>query len=125
MSAEATQPSREKRVIIRKAAVLGAGTMGSRIAAHLANAGLPVVLLDISNALAASALENLKKAKPAGFYDPAFARLITVGNFEDDLGLVSDCDWIIEAVAEDLEIKRSLLKRVQSVRRADALITTN
>src|SRR3954462_12705151 len=77
--------------LIRKAAVLGAGTMGSRIAAHLANAGVPVILLDIASnganrsQIAANALDGLKKSKPAAFYDPLFAQRITIGNFDDDL----------------------------------------
>src|SRR3954467_14602097 len=83
--------------IIRKAAVLGAGTMGARIAAHLANAGLPVVLLDIPantgarSAIALQALDALKKSKPAAFYDPGYAARITAGNFDDDLPLLADC----------------------------------
>ena len=111
--------------------------MGSRIAAHVANAGLPVVLLDIvppnapagnksaRSAVAVSALEALKKAKPAAFFDPANARLIQTGNFEDNLELLRDCDWIIEVVAENLEIKRALLAKVDQFRRPDAIITTN
>ncbi|QHS51314.1 3-hydroxyacyl-CoA dehydrogenase/enoyl-CoA hydratase family protein [Edaphobacter sp. 12200R-103] len=124
--------------MIRKAAVLGAGTMGSRIAAHLANAGLPVILLDripVGTAPDASkkerskfaqvALDSLRKAKPAAFYIPESARLITTGNFEDDLELVADCDWIIEAVAEDLAIKHDLYAKVLTHRRSDAILTTN
>jgi 3-hydroxyacyl-CoA dehydrogenase len=123
---------------IRKVAVLGAGTMGSRIAAHLANAGLPVVLLDIvppgtaedagaaeRNRFALGAVEALKKAKPAAFYAAESARLIRVGNFEDDLGLVADCDWILEAVAEDLAIKRALFARVEQHRRVGSMLTSN
>jgi 3-hydroxyacyl-CoA dehydrogenase len=123
--------------LIRKAAVLGAGNMGSRIAAHIANAGIPVVLLDMAapdasgankagrNAIVNAALEGLKKSKPTAFFDPANIRLIQAGNFEDDLGLLSECDWIAEAVAENLEIKRALLAKVNQFRRADAIITTN
>jgi 3-hydroxyacyl-CoA dehydrogenase len=124
--------------MIRKVAVLGAGTMGSRIAAHFANAGLPVVLLDVVPAgtapgapkkersrLALAALETLRKAKPAAFYIPDTARLITAGNFEDDMELVADCDWIVEAVAEDLAIKHDLYARVLKHRRSDAILTTN
>ncbi|MDX2149852.1 MAG: 3-hydroxyacyl-CoA dehydrogenase NAD-binding domain-containing protein [Bryobacteraceae bacterium] len=143
MIAEAAFVSRSGRaesagraLAIRKVAVLGAGTMGSRIAAHLANAGVPVVLLDIvppnlppnggpRNAIVAAAAEALKKSKPAAFFEPGLARLITAGTFEDDLGLIADCDWIIEAVAENLEIKRALLERVEKLRRKDALVTTN
>ena len=118
-------------ILIRKAAVLGAGTMGSRIAAHLANAGLPVVLLDIPaekptrSAIAAQALDALKKSKPAAFYDPSVASRITIGNFDDDLGLLKDCDWVIEAVTEDLGIKRALLQKVVPFLKNDAVLTTN
>jgi 3-hydroxyacyl-CoA dehydrogenase len=123
---------------IRKVAVLGAGTMGSRIAAHITNAGLPVVLLDIvppgtaadadkaaKNKFVLAALDGLKKSKPATFYNLESARLITLGNFDDDLALIADCDWIIEVVAEDLEIKRKLLDKVQQHRRPGSIITSN
>ena len=89
--------------------------MGSRIAAHLTNAGVPVLLLDIvppgnsdtkaRSSIATGAIAALLKAKPAAFYDAASARLITPGNFEDDLAGLKDCDWIIEAVTEELELK--------------------
>src|SRR4051794_32550820 len=88
-AAGASSPERAPFTVIRKAAVLGAGTMGSRIAAHLANAGLPVVLLDIPakegprNAIASQALETLKKGKPAAFYDPTYSTRVRVGNFDD------------------------------------------
>src|ERR1700723_818143 len=117
---------------IRRCAVLGAGTMGSRIAAHLANASLPVVLLDIvpANAdagnrsrIAAQALQSLLKAKPAVFYEASSARLITVGNFEDDLAQLKSCDWIIEAVTEDLAIKQGLLAKIAPHLRPDAIVT--
>src|SRR5215208_942202 len=89
---------------VRRVAVLGAGVMGSGIAAHCANAGIPVVLLDIvppkggeaRNAFANGALQKLKKAKPAAFMHQRNAILIETGNFEDDLGKVSDCDLIVE-----------------------------
>lgn len=117
---------------IRRIAVLGAGTMGARIAAHVANAGLPVLLLDLvpqdasdRDRLATQALEALKKTKPAAFTDPAFASRVTIGNFEDDLSKLKDCDWIIEAVAENMEIKRSLLGKVAQHVRPDAIVTTN
>src|ERR1035441_1421584 len=113
---ESVQPDRAcpapRDAAIRKAAVLGAGTMGSRIAAHLANAGLPVVLLDIPaesgarSSIASKALDALIKSKPAAFYDPAYAARVRVGNFDDDLTLLADCDWVIEAVTENLEIKQ-------------------
>ncbi len=120
--------------LLRRVAVLGAGTMGSRIAAHLANAGLPVILLDIvpegaasgsRSLLAAKAVEALVKSKPAAFYESSSAELITAGNFEDDLNLLSGCDWIIEAVSENLDIKRALLKKIAPYLRPDAIVTTN
>jgi len=116
---------------VRRVAVLGAGTMGARIAAHVANAGLAVLLLDIvpasgeRNGVAAAAVEGLKKAKPTAFADASFAGHICVGNFEDDLAKLKDCDWVIEAVAENMEIKRGLLQKVAVHLRADAILTTN
>jgi 3-hydroxyacyl-CoA dehydrogenase len=119
--------------LIRRAAVLGAGTMGSRIAAHLANAGVPVLLLDLipagetvnRNRLAAGALEGLLKSKPAAFYDASAARLITVGNFEDDLPKLANCDWVIEVVMEDLAVKQTLLSRLIPHLAPTAILTTN
>lgn len=115
---------------IRRLAVLGSGTMGSRIAAHIANAGFPVLLLDLAqpgapNALAAKAVETLQKTRPAALALPEFAARIAVGNFDDDLARLNDCDWIIEAVAENLDIKRALLARVAPHLRPDAILTTN
>src|SRR2546426_3268280 len=119
---------------INKVAILGAGTMGARIAAHFANAGVPSYLLDIvpsdadvpgRNKIAAAGLEAAKKSKPAAFFEPSLARLVTVGNFEDDLKRVGEVDWIIEAVVENLDIKRALLKRVEAARNLGTIITTN
>src|SRR5919202_3018011 len=102
---------------INKVAVLGAGTMGARIAAHIANAGLPAYLFDIvppdadgpaRNKIAAAGLDAVKKSKPAAFFDPSLARLVSIGNFDDDLKKLSEVDWVIEAVVENLDIKRSL-----------------
>ncbi len=126
------------RRTISRVAVLGAGTMGSRIAAHIANAGVPVVLLDIvppgtacdaakpeRNKFVLSALDALKKSKPAAFFSPDSARFITLGNFDDDMALIGTCDWIIEVVAENLEIKRALLAKVLQHRRPGTITTTN
>src|SRR3989475_6044369 len=119
---------------IHKVAVLGAGTMGARIAAHFANAGVPSLLLDMvppdaddaaRNKIAAAGLEAAKKSKPAAFYEPSLARLVAIGNFEDDLKRLADVDWIVEAIVENLEIKRSLLKRVEAIRKPGTIITTN
>jgi 3-hydroxyacyl-CoA dehydrogenase len=119
---------------IHKVAILGAGTMGARIAAHFANAGVPSYLLDIvppdadapaRNKIAAAGLDAAKKSKPAAFMDASLARLVTVGNFEDDLKKLAEVDWIIEAVVENLDIKRSLLKKVEAIRKPRTIITTN
>jgi 3-hydroxyacyl-CoA dehydrogenase len=119
---------------IKKVAVLGAGTMGARIAAHFANAGVPSYLLDIvppdadgpaRNKIAAAGLEAARKSKPAAFMDPSLARLVTVGNFEDDLKKLAEVDWIIEAVVENLDLKRALLRKVEAIRKPGTIITTN
>ncbi len=119
---------------IEKVAVLGAGTMGARISAHLANAGVPSYLFDIvppdadgpaRNRFAAAGLDAALKAKPAAFFKPSLARLVTIGNFEDDLPKLADADWIIEAVVEDLEIKRNLLRKIEAIRKPGTIITTN
>src|SRR6202011_4204438 len=123
---------------IEKAVVLGAGTMGSRIAAHFANAGLPCILLDIvppnlpadapaaeRNKIVRAGLEAAKKSKPAAFFTSALAERVAIGNFEDDLARCAEADWIIEVVAENLEIKRKLLSRVAQYRKPGALVTTN
>ena len=119
---------------INKVAILGAGTMGARIAAHFANAGVPSYLFDIvppdadapaRNKIAAAGLDAAKKSKPAAFMEPSLARLVTVGNFEDDLKKLADVDWIIEAVVENLEIKRTLLRKVEAIRKPGTIVTTN
>jgi 3-hydroxyacyl-CoA dehydrogenase len=119
---------------IHKVAVLGAGTMGARIAAHFANAGVPSYLLDIvppdadgpaRNQIAAAGLEAARKSRPAVFFEPSLARLITLGNFEDDLKKLAEVDWIVEAVVENLAIKRALLQKVDAVRKPGTIITTN
>ena len=119
---------------IQKAVVLGAGTMGARIAAHFANAGLSCLLLDIvpkdamqadRNKLALAGIDAAKKSKPAAFFSPSLASRITIGNFEDDLSRIADADWIIEVVAENLEIKRNLLGKVAQFRKPGSIVTTN
>src|SRR5271155_1135192 len=123
---------------INRVAILGAGTMGARIAAHFANAGVPSYLLDIvpgdvspgadgaaRNQVAAAGLEAARKSKPAAFMEPSLARLVTVGNFDDDLKKLAEVDWIIEAVVENLELKRALLRQVEAVRKPGTIVTTN
>jgi 3-hydroxyacyl-CoA dehydrogenase len=131
-AATAAPKAAAKPLLVRRAAVLGAGTMGSRIAAHLANAGIPTVLLDLpskagstESAPAVAAIAALAKSKPAAFFEASLARLITPGTFDDDLQKLADCDWVIEAVAENLEIKTALLTRVLPHLSAHAVLTTN
>ena len=131
---------------IRKVAVLGAGTMGARIAAHFANASIPTILLDIvphelppeeqvkgltlglpkaRNRFAQAGIDAALKSRPAAFFVPEAARMITPGNFDDNLELLRDCDWIIEAVTEDRNIKRALLDRIMAVRAPEAVVSSN
>ena len=117
---------------IRKAAVLGAGTMGAAIAGHLANAGVPTILLDIAaqgaddkNKIVRNGFEMMKKAKPAALMLGDNANLITLGNFEDDLQKIKDCDFVIEAVIENLEIKRRLYEQVEKHRKPGSVIASN
>jgi len=112
--------------------------MGARIAAHFANAGVPSYLLDIvptdvspgagsaaRNKIAAAGLDAAKKSKPAAFMDASLARLVTVGNFDDDLKKLAEVDWVIEAVVENLELKRALLRKIEAVRKPGTIVTTN
>ena len=126
---------------IDKVAVLGSGVMGSAIAAHLANAGIPSLMLDIvppqvgegddpkdpvfRNRFAASALKAALNARPAPFYRKNLSDLIEIGNFDDDFERIAEADWIIEVVKEDLEIKRSVLSRVAEHRRPGSLVSSN
>ncbi len=131
---------------IRKVAVLGAGVMGSGIAAHLANAGIRVVMLDIvppeltaedekagldrqdprfRNKFALAGLEGIRKSKPALIYSKRFLPLIEVGNFEDDWGKLADCDWVCEVVVERLDIKQKVFARVEEVCKPGTIISSN
>src|SRR5258708_26891569 len=126
------------KVSIQKAVVVGVGTMGARIAAQFANAGLPCVLLDIvppdlkpgapaseRNRFARNGIEGAKKSRPAAFFSASLAEKIAIGNFDDDLARCAEADLIIGVVAENLEIKRSLLSKVAQFRKAGAIVTTN
>lgn len=117
---------------IRRVAVLGSGVMGSRIAAHIANAGFPVLMLDVAavdggdrNRAVLRALDALKASKPAALAHPSFAGRIAIGNFEDDLAKLTGYDWVIEAVAENIDIKRGLLEKVAPHLGAETIISTN
>ena len=104
--------------------------MGSRIAAHFANAGIPALLLDVPgqpnrNAPALQGIQNALKLKPAGFFVDEKAALVQAGNFEDDLDKLAACDWIIEAIVENLDVKRALWRKVDAVRKPGAILSTN
>jgi 3-hydroxyacyl-CoA dehydrogenase len=118
---------------ISKVAVIGSGVMGSGIAAQIANAGLPVVLLDIvpkgetedRSKIARGAIEKMMKADPAPFMHPRNAKLITAGNLEDDLNLLSECDWIIEVVLEDLTVKHATYDKIEKHRKKGSIVSSN
>ena len=111
--------------MIRSVAVLGAGTMGAQIAAHVANAGLPVLLLDVSPQAAKDGLDRAKALKPDPFFTPAAASLVRTGGFDEDLAQVAGADWIIEAVVERLDVKQSLIELVERHRAAPAIVSSN
>jgi 3-hydroxyacyl-CoA dehydrogenase len=110
---------------IHRVAVLGAGTMGSQIAAHCANAGLSVLLLDLDRPTAERGLERARTLKPDPFFTPDAVQRIAVGGFDTDLGQLATCDWIVEAIVERLDAKRALLAQVDGVRGAEAIVSTN
>ena len=123
---------------INKIAVLGSGVMGSRIACHFANAHVPVILLDIApkdsvnsdsslirNKIVNDALQQTLKSNPSAVFNKAKAKLIQTGNFDDDLSKIADCDWIIEVVVENLDIKKHLFERVEKFRKAGTIISSN
>jgi len=127
--------------LIRKVAVLGSGVMGSGIAAHVANAGIPVLMLDMvppkpgpgdvvsskafRNKFALSGLANLRKLRPAPLYTPAALELIEVGNFDDDLARITEADWVVEVVKEDLAVKQALFARVEPHLKPEAIVSSN
>ena len=99
--------------------------MGAQIAAHAANAGLPVLLLDLDEATARKGLARARKLKPAPFFTPTTASLVTTGGFDTHLDRLAQCDWIVEAVVERLDIKQTLLSRVEAHRAEDAIVSSN
>jgi 3-hydroxyacyl-CoA dehydrogenase len=111
--------------LIRSVAILGAGTMGAQIAAHFANAGVPALLLDVSADLAAQGFGRARKMKPDPFFTPATATLVSTGSFDGDLAKIKDADWILEAIVEQLDVKRALLERVDSHRSPGSIVSSN
>jgi 3-hydroxyacyl-CoA dehydrogenase len=111
--------------MIRSVTVLGAGTMGAQIAAHLANAGVRTRLLDLTPDIAQQGLDRARALKPDPFFTPDEVALITTGGFDADLARIADADWIVEAIVERLDVKRALLARVDAARRPGAIVTSN
>ncbi|MDL1898327.1 3-hydroxyacyl-CoA dehydrogenase family protein, partial [Anaerolineae bacterium CFX7] len=131
---------------IRRVAVIGSGTMGGALAAHFANAGLAVSLLDIApvkltaqeiqknltlehpavrNRIVNAGLQAVLQAKPAALFAPSVAERIRVGNLEDNFDFIADADWILEVIVENLELKRALMARIDAARKPDSIVTTN
>ena len=116
---------------VKKVCVIGAGTMGAGIAAQVANAGVPVLLLDIvrdpadRNAVARGAVEKMLKTDPAPFMSKGAAKLVEVGNIEDDLAKVAECDWVVEAIIEKLELKQDLYAKLEAVRKPGTAVSSN
>jgi len=125
---------------IKRVAVLGSGVMGAAIAAHLANCGVPSIMLDIvppnlseedkknkkkRDAIAAGAKAALLKAKPAPLYVKSYIDMIEIGNFEDDMEKISDCDMIIEVVIERLDIKKKIFAEVAKYRKPGSIVSSN
>ena len=111
-------------MVIRSVAVLGAGTMGAQIAAHFANAGVPALLLDVTADAARDGLKRARSLKPDPFFTPDTWKLISTGGF-DSLARIGESDWILEAVVEQLDVKRSLLEKVDAARRAGSIVSSN
>ena len=117
---------------IKRVAVIGAGVMGGGIAAQMADAGVEVILLDLvpegatnRNALAEAAVKTQRESAPPGFVYPSRAGFITCGNLEDDLGKLRDCDWIIEAVKEDVRIKQDVYRKIDANRKSGSIVSSN
>src|SRR5215813_9000540 len=107
----------------RSVGVLGAGTMGAQIAAHFANAGVHVVLLDVSADAARDGLKRARSLKPDPFFTADAVSLISTGSFDADLETLKGVDWIVEAVVEQLDAKRDLLARIDQVRSGDTVVS--
>lgn len=110
---------------INRAVVIGSGTMGGGIAAHFANAGIPVHLLDVSQQVVKASLDRLKKNTPAAFVTPATAELVTIGSLEDNEAWIGEGDWIVEAIVENLDVKRELVKRIDRLRKPRSIVSSN
>ena len=112
-------------LLFKSAAVLGAGTMGAQVAAHLANAGVPTLLLDVTREVAREGLQRARGLRPDPFFTPDTHSLIRTGGFDEDIAGVAGADWIIEAVVERLDVKQSLFERIESHRGANTVVSSN
>jgi 3-hydroxyacyl-CoA dehydrogenase len=110
---------------LKSAAVLGAGTMGAQVAAHLANAGVGTLLLDVTRDAARDGLARARQLRPDPFFTPSTHTLIRTGGFDEDLADIAQCDWTIEAIVERLDLKQSLFERLEPHRRANAVVSSN
>ncbi len=116
---------------IKKVVIIGSGTMGSGIAAQVANAGIPVALLDLPsnegprNQIVENAKERILKSRPPLLIEKNKINLISAGNIEDDFDLVGDADWVVEAVVERIDIKKDIYKKIEKVRKEDSIISSN
>src|SRR5512139_2396237 len=125
------------KYMIKRAVVVGSGTMGAAIAAHLANAGVPVTLLDIipkdapadnreaRNKIVNDGWDRCLKARPANLMSENLKTLVKLGNLEDDFGVIAEADWVCEAIVENLKIKQDLMTRIDEVRKPNGIVTTN
>jgi 3-hydroxyacyl-CoA dehydrogenase len=110
---------------ISRAVVIGSGTMGGGIAAHFANAGIPVYLLDVTQDVVNASMQRLKKNKPAAFFTPDTASLVTAGNLNDHEAWIAEGDWIVEAIVENMDAKRDLVARIDRLRKPGSIVSSN
>ena len=110
---------------IRRVVVIGSGTMGGGIAAHFANAGIPVYLLDVTQQIVKASFDRMKKSKPPAFFTPEAANLVTIGSLDQNDAWIAEGDWIIEAIIEDLPAKRELVARISRLRKPDSIVSSN
>jgi len=110
---------------IKKVVVIGSGTMGSGIAAHLCNANIPVILLDLKTEISEKAKERILKSRPPLLFEKDKIKNLKVGNITDDFENVSDADWIVEAVVERIDIKHDIYKKIFDKRKKDSIVSSN
>ncbi len=110
---------------IKKVVVIGSGTMGSGIAAHLCNANIPVILLDLKTEISEKAKERILKSRPPLLFEKDKIKNLKVGNITDDFENVSDADWIVEAVVERIDIKHDIYKKIFNKRKKDSIVSSN